>query len=705
MLPRPHPSLWRHLIPALAVLALAAPALGAVPLSSLGPELLVNEVTAGYQFSPAVASDAQGRSLVVWLDEFRNGVFAQRFDAAGQRAGREFRVDDDLSFSERPIQQPPSMHPFFGPRVASGRDGGFLVVWPTSQGVRARLYDAAGASRTGSLHVTENGFNEVDVAARPGGGYVLVWIEAENGQGLILRRFYDAQGIAEGGLFQVDQAPSPGPGLNLRWPRLAMGADGRFIVTWERGREAFVGSTAIPESDIWARRFNAAGQPLGDEFRVNRGVDEEQYGAMPVIHPDGGFSVVWNNVVQVGAGFEIQAVAQRFDGAGARLGAPVRLSSQGSDLAPPVVAAGPDGNPVVLWPALGPRDPGIAVVGRVFNSHWQPLSEIFQVNTYTEFHQTNPDLAVDALGRFFAVWVSGEPPAPRSPPPVEFEGQDGSSYGVYAQRFTVATCQADTTGLCLNNGRFRVEVVWTDPRTHNTGAGKAIPRTADTGLFWFFDPSNVELIVKILDGRSVNGHFWVFYGSLTDVEFVLTVTDTVTGERETYHNPPYHMASMADTAAFTPEPRSTASRLSAADVLGETGPGPFPETPPATAEESLLHLSSGRFIAEVAWTDPRTGNSGTGRAVPLTGDTGAFWFFSATNLELVIKVLDGRPVNGAFWVFYGSLSDVEYTLTVTDTVTGARRQYHNPPFTLASRADTNAFRATSAFQFPERSPR
>jgi hypothetical protein len=94
-----------------------------------------------------------------------------------------------------------------------------------------------------------------------------------------------------------------------------------------------------------------------------------------------------------------------------------------------------------------------------------------------------------------------------------------------------------------------------------------------------------------------------------------------------------------------------------------------------------------------------------GRAVPLTGDTGAFWFFSESNLELVIKVLDGRPVNGAFWVFYASLSDVEYVLTVTDTVTGKFRRYRNPPFTLASRADTNAFRAASALQFPERSPR
>jgi hypothetical protein len=54
-------------------------------------------------------------------------------------------------------------------------------------------------------------------------------------------------------------------------------------------------------------------------------------------------------------------------------------------------------------------------------------------------------------------------------------------------------------------------------------------------------------------------------------------------------------------------------------------------------------------------------------------------------------VLDGRAVNGHFWVFYGALSDVSYTITVTDTVTGISRTYHNDLHQLASRADVTAF--------------
>lgn len=105
-----------------------------------------------------------------------------------------------------------------------------------------------------------------------------------------------------------------------------------------------------------------------------------------------------------------------------------------------------------------------------------------------------------------------------------------------------------------------------------------------------------------------------------------------------------------------------------------------------------LSLRQGRFHVEVSWRGP-FGGKGAGHPVPLTDDTGAFWFFEPANLELLVKVLDGRTVNGWYWVFYGALSNVEYTLEVTDTFTGEKRQYSNPQSRLASRADTRAFPA------------
>ena len=64
--------------------------------------------------------------------------------------------------------------------------------------------------------------------------------------------------------------------------------------------------------------------------------------------------------------------------------------------------------------------------------------------------------------------------------------------------------------------------------------------------------------------------------------------------------------------------------------------------------------------------------------MPLTDASGNFWFFSQTNIELDVKVLDGCGVNNRFWVFAAGLTNVKVDLTVTDTETGVSKVYHNP---------------------------
>ena len=105
---------------------------------------------------------------------------------------------------------------------------------------------------------------------------------------------------------------------------------------------------------------------------------------------------------------------------------------------------------------------------------------------------------------------------------------------------------------------------------------------------------------------------------------------------------------------------------------------------------NAAQLQSGRFSATVSWTDPN-GGTGSGTPVGVAGNTQGFWFFSPDNIELTVKVLDGRDLNGHFWVFYGSLTDIAFTLTVTDNTTGATKTYTNPQGTNGSAADTSAF--------------
>jgi len=255
-------------------------------------------------------------------------------------------------------------------------------------------------------------------------------------------------------------------------------------------------------------------------------------------------------------------------------------------------------------------------------------------------------------------------------------------------------CQASSEHLCLNGNRYQVEATW---RTSDgtQGNGTAVALSGDTGYFWFFDAGNVETVVKVLDGQGVNGHVWVFYGALSNVEYTLTVTDTQTGLTHRYFNPQGQLASVGDVHGFGPlgaygaNPMITTVTPPSSEPLIAERQGKAASVP-CQANAQTLCLNDNRFAVTVTWKDFQ-GHTGQGTAVSLSGDTGTFWFFNAANVELVVKALDGRPVNNHFWLFYGALSNVEYTLTVTDTQTGAMRTYTNPSGRFASVADTLAF--------------
>lgn len=110
-------------------------------------------------------------------------------------------------------------------------------------------------------------------------------------------------------------------------------------------------------------------------------------------------------------------------------------------------------------------------------------------------------------------------------------------------------CISGGPALCLNQGRFQVKATWTTAT--GNGAGKAAQLTDESGFFAFFDPSNVELTVKVLNGCGLGGHYWVFLSGMTNVGVTVTVTDTKTGQVKTYTNPLNRtFTTVLDTSAF-----------------------------------------------------------------------------------------------------------------------------------------------------------
>ncbi len=169
------------------------------------------------------------------------------------------------------------------------------------------------------------------------------------------------------------------------------------------------------------------------------------------------------------------------------------------------------------------------------------------------------DRAIGKIGRITTAGVITEftPPTAFSLPLAIAAGPNGDLWFTEVNankigRITAlsATCSPSATVLCLNNARFKVEAAWT-ASDGSSATGQALALTPDSGSFWFFSPTNVELVVKAPTGCSLNNSYWVFVAGLTNVNVVLKVTDSRTGQVRTYTNPQgAAFQPIQDTSAF-----------------------------------------------------------------------------------------------------------------------------------------------------------
>jgi len=236
-----------------------------------------------------------------------------------------------------------------------------------------------------------------------------------------------------------------------------------------------------------------------------------------------------------------------------------------------------------------------------------------------------------------------------------------------------------------------------------------------SGILYFVDRDNAEVLVKVLDGCGINGHRWVFVAPVTDLGFRLSIFEsTLAGERPWFYrwpgNPKGHTArTSADTTAFpcTTAEIATAKAASAGKESG-AGLAPFGASPLSAAAGPARSLIAG------ARTDcePRgpTLTLRGGYAVSmcyetsdgLVGDardwgldssqSGLLYFFERNNAEVLIKVLDGCGVNGHRWVFVAPVTDLAFNLIV-ESPSGER-------WTHANRLGRTANAASDVTAFP-----
>jgi hypothetical protein len=248
------------------------------------------------------------------------------------------------------------------------------------------------------------------VASNGAGNSVVVWAsDRQDGDGWgIYAQLYDATGNAVGSEFRVN-GPTAGDQLS---PDVSMNANGEFVVVWQ--------SADGDGTGIFAQRFDASGTAIGGELLVNTEEQGDQTTPVVAMAADGSFAVAWQSQGQDGDASGIYA--QRFDSAGAAQGAELRVNSEtADDQTQPAIAMDADGDFVVVWQSQLQDGADGGIYGQRFDANGIARGAEFRVNSEIANEQGAPDVAMDAAGNFVVAWES--------------LNQDGSSWGIFAQRY------------------------------------------------------------------------------------------------------------------------------------------------------------------------------------------------------------------------------------------------------------------------------
>ncbi|MGB3695630.1 MAG: filamentous hemagglutinin N-terminal domain-containing protein [Spirulinaceae cyanobacterium] len=305
--------------------------------------------------------------------------------------------------------------------VTALKDGGFVVVWESEdqdgsvQGVYGQIYDQQNSKVGGEFQIntaTTNSQEDPHVTALRDGNFVVVW-ESNNQDGNnrgVYGQIYDSQGSKVAGEFQINTTTNN----SQENPSVTNLADGGFMVTWEsRGQEG-------DGDGIYGQRYNSNGNVIGNEFPINTTTNNDQTVPTVVGLGDGGFVTIWVSRDQDGSGEGIYT--QRFDGSSNPVGNELQVNTETINAQrDPHITGLNDGSFVVTWESNDQDGDGKGVYAQVYDLNSNTISNEIQVNSFITQSQENPKATALADGGFVIAWES--------------LGQDGSSDGVYGQRY------------------------------------------------------------------------------------------------------------------------------------------------------------------------------------------------------------------------------------------------------------------------------
>lgn len=318
------------------------------------------------------------------------------------------------------------------PDVGIAPDGHFVVVWvdggarAAPSNVMARIFTADGRPRTADFKVSasEPGFqNNPRVAMSADGGFVVVWLSKASAQGVsrVYGRLFRSDGHPLGQRFPLGK----GYGRAQSQPDVDRTSDGRFVVAWTELDGRVFDLYSWPTTDVFVRRFSAQGKPRGLEFVADRGRNSLDEPAVTV-NASGGFIVAWTWLDSLLYSPIVWAGA--FSDAGAPISelyfARDYVDRSQSD-ASVIWLSG--GERVAVWEDeegdgyLDEFNNSIGIRGQRIAADGTRSGEAFHVNSTVADFQIAPSVVSSPNGGFVVTWTS--------------MNQDGDGRGVFARSF------------------------------------------------------------------------------------------------------------------------------------------------------------------------------------------------------------------------------------------------------------------------------
>ena len=259
---------------------------------------------------------------------------------------------------------------------------------------------------------TNNYQESPNTSSNVSGNTVVVW--GSHGQdgdikGVFGQR-YDVLGNPLGLEFQVNTTTS---GYQI-YPDVALDLSGNALVVWQT--ENVDGDMAA----IAGQRYDVFGNAVGSEFQINTYTNGEQGRPVVAMNSGGNSIVVWTSGGQDGSDSGI--FGQRYDALGNLDGPEFQVNTfTNNNQNDPALAMNSGGSSVVVWTSSDQDGDDDGIFGQRYDALGNPNGPEFQVNTFTNAFQSSPDVAMDDMGNSLVVWSS--------------LGQDGSSYGIFGQRY------------------------------------------------------------------------------------------------------------------------------------------------------------------------------------------------------------------------------------------------------------------------------